>query len=732
MGIKACKPLTDNNNLKKMGLSNFFIHLIHEQDFPVFFLNRKLRFYILGALMACASFLCPAESNAETKSKWKNDFSLPRQYAPSTNASGMLGLNTIPSARMDKKGTMRVGASKEDPYYHSFIGFQLTDPFYVSFRQTAETDSLTNSPDAFYPGVDFKLRLMQETENRPAMVVGLDSAFGHKRMASEYLSFSKRYKNFDFTGGMAWGRLGSKGHIKNPLRAVSDHFGKTRDYDSFFDSQDMDSWFTGEDIGFFGGVEYYTPINGLSLKADYGANDYIGEQNSIFTEFDAPAPWGLSLNYKPIDQIDISAGVIGGEQFMARFSLQDQIQDWIGRPSKLGNAPELLPRKQNAIGSNEHYFNLSEHQPTGRQIGRTTKVIANEAQADKESIRLSLRHKGLKGPVLTLMRKDIEQATLHNHGSPEEIWHNTTIKKNDKPLFDWMAFNEENRIDNQKYALKFILDQEVSLSESDAGILYDTAALIEGEKTMPWGFLVGATGRVNIANNLKNLSDFRFRDANPVRSDEDLFASNRFGVDRFYGSWLKSLTPNTHVALTGGYLEEMFSGYGGEILYRPFGKTFAIGAEGWRVNKRDPDSFLASEIKEQSIYTGHVNLFYEMPNQTTTAYLKIGQYLREDKGATFGVKNNFENGTKLEAFITGTDQEDADILGNSTHMFGGVRVSLPLGNIPYVPDGSELRLSTQPFARDSGQILDNPQPLYDVTEPIASRQLHRSWKTLLD
>ncbi len=417
---------------------------------------------------------------------------------------------------------------------------------------------------------------------------------------------------------------------------------------------------------------------------------------------------------------------------MARLSLQDQVQDWIGRPSATGITRELTTRNEDTNRSNESHLSLSEYQPTGRQVGRTVKTVANNTSPDKESIRLSLRHKGLKGPVLTLMRKDIEQTILHNHGSPEEIWHNTTIEKDEEPLFDWMAFNEENRIDNQKYALKFVLDQEVSLSESDAGILYDTAALIEGEKTMPWGFLVGATGRVNVANNLKNLSDFRFRDTNPVRSDEDLFSSNRFGVDRFYGSWFKSLTPNTHVALTGGYLEEMFSGYGGEILYRPFGKTFAIGAEGWRVNKRDPDSFLASKIKENSINTGHVNLFYEMPNQTTTAYLKIGQYLREDKGATFGVKNNFENGTKLEGFITGTDQEDADILGNSTHVFGGVRFSLPLGNIPYMPDGSELRLSTQPFARDSGQILDNPQPLYDVTEPIASRQLHQSWKTLLD
>lgn len=698
-------------------------------------LLRKKKCYFLSAgalFLSVACFSAPEARADNQNSKWKNDFSIPRHVNPSTNVSGTIGLNTIPSARMDKKGTVRVGASKEEPYFHSFIGFQLAKPFYVSFRQTAETEKFTNSPDAFYPGVDFKLRLIEETEHRPAIAIGMDSAFGHKRMASEYLTFSKRYKNFDFTGGLAWGRLGSKGHIKNPLRAVSDHFGKSRDFDSFLDSQDMNGWFTGEDVGFFGGMEYFTPIRGLSLKADYGANDYIGERNSFFTDFDAPDPWAVSLNYAPIEQINLSAGVIGGESFMARLSLQEQAQDWIGRPAEKGIAPTLLTtRNKNANGDHQYRLGLNKHEPTAQQIGWASKIVANTAQADKEFIRLSLRHKGLKGPSLKLIRTDIEKSELHQI-SPDEIWHNAIIEESQESDLSWMAINEELKNRHYPHDLRLILDQDLSLSESDAGILYQTAGLVEVEQQLPLGFMVGATGRVNIANNQNNLSKFRFRDPEPVRSDQDLFSSNRFGIDRLYGTWMHSVTPSTHLAVSGGYLEEMFSGYGGEILYRPFGKTFAVGAEGWRAYKRDPDSLLAKDMRDNVINTGHVNLYYEMPNDVTTAYLKIGQYLREDVGATFGLKNNFENGTKLEGYITGTDQEDADILGNSTHVFGGVRLSLPLGNIPYVPGGSAIRITTEPFARDSGQILDNPQSLYDVTEPVSSRAVHQSWKTLLD
>ena len=85
-------------------------------------------------------------------------------------------------------------------------------------------------------------------------------------------------------------------------------------------SQSFNDWFTGEDIGLFGGIEYFTPINGLSLKADYGANDYLGTSN--ITNFDRPSPWSFGFNYKPWEYTDVSAAVIGGDKLMARLSLQ--------------------------------------------------------------------------------------------------------------------------------------------------------------------------------------------------------------------------------------------------------------------------------------------------------------------------------------------------------------------------------------------------------------------------
>ena len=339
----------------------------------------------------------------------------------STTLTGTLGLNTIPNARMDEKGTVRIGASTSDPYVHTYMGFQLAKSFYVSLRQPGEVSSIHQKPDNLYPGLDMKLRLMEETATRPAIAIGFESAYGHKRIGSEYVTLSKRINNFDITGGIAWGRMGSAGHVHNPLASLSSHFDKRRDF-NLEQAQDIRDWFTGQDMGFFGGVEYFTPLDGLSLKAEYGANDYVGERRNI-PGFNAPAPWSVSLNYKPWDQIDLSAGVIGGEKVMARLSVQDQIFNWPGKPDGKRDAPAMLSKRQ-AVGfdnSGRAALLLSPYQSSARQIGHVARYTANNMPPDEEQIAIKLNHKGLKGPTVTLIRRDLEEAVIRNHGSPEEI-----------------------------------------------------------------------------------------------------------------------------------------------------------------------------------------------------------------------------------------------------------------------------------------------------------------------
>lgn len=639
--------------------------------------------------------------------------------------TGALGLVTIPNARMDEQGTVRVGVGYTKPYTHGFIGFQFTDNLYAGVRQTSEASGFGESSDNLLPGLDLKLRLMEETKNRPAVVLGFESAIGHAQTGSEYIAFSKRYNQLDFTGGIAWGRLGSAGHIKNPLSFVS-HFDQDRSIGPN-DSQNIGDWFTGEQIGFFGGIEYDTRFDGLSIKAEYGADDYTAAQ--LTGDFNAPAPWAIGLNYQPWNSVDLGVGVIGGEQVMARLSLQNKLQNWPGRATPIEQSADLrFPRPTDRkIKKGPTRLGLSAHSPVSHQIGRAARLHADKMQPDQEDITLKLHHKGLKGPIVTLIRSDLEKAVRHNAKTPEEIWHDTHIEKNKEGLF---SFKRERK---KEKSLRLILHNQISLSQFDTGPLYRSSLLTEYDRPLKYGFLVGGRARLNIGDNLKRLRQVQTLQTSNLRSDEEAFAAQVIAIDQLYSGWLHSINNDTHIALTGGYLEEMFSGYGGEILYRPFDKNYAIGVEAFKAQKRTPGTAFGVQARENDdLTTAHLNLFYEPPNKDMTFYLKAGRFLAGDYGATAGLKTTFDNGVHLEGFITQTNEEDITLLGNVSNTYGGIRLSLPIGNVPLMPHGSEIRLDAEPFSRGTGQVLDRPLQLYEITEPLSARQIQQSWHSLLD
>lgn len=671
------------------------------------------------------------------------------QTTYSTNTTGMIGLNTIPTARMDDIGTTRLHLSTVDPYIHAAMGFQIIDPLYINLRQTSEISSVNDFADRIYPGIDFKLRLLEEGSHSPEIAIGANAAFGHKRLSSEYVAFSKRYKTFDFTGGIGWGRMGSAGHFSNPLQSISSHFEKKRDYQSE-DPQNISNWFTGDQIGLFGGVEYFTPLKGLSLKAEYCADDYTPETQS--SNYNAPAPWSVGVNYQPWEFIDLSVAAIGTDKLMGRLSLQGGLNNWIGRPREYIEPAKLsLSTRETNTFDQAHVsarsqkirlYNtqmidqnvranlvLSEYASSPRQIGHALRHLSNNTTDSTSNYTLALHHKGLRGPDIQIIRHDFENAALSN-GSAEEIWQDASFETKNliktKPKFDIKNLN-----------IKFILDNRLSLTEDDFAPLYRSSGIVEAQYNPAFGLITGISGKMDIKNNLEGISTLRQLTnlINPAgnkggRSNIEEFAAERFTLERSYGAWLKSINPNLHFGFTGGLLEEMYGGLGGEILYRPFGKTFAVGAEIWQVSQRDPETTLALGRYDDIRTTGHLNFWYEAPNKNTTFYARLGRYLAQDTGATLGVKTMFKNGTSLDAFLTGSNQSDRDVFGGATDLYSGVRFNVPFGNIPYVPDGSEARFQVGQMGRDTGQHLDKPISLYEITEPMSYRHLSQNWTDL--
>ena len=153
--------------------------------------------------------------------------------------------------------------------------------------------------------------------------------------------------------------------------------------------------------------------------------------------------------------------------------------------------------------------------------------------------------------------------------------------------------------------------------------------------------------KYSIAN---NFDDLRFPpvDTYPaqVRSDIKQYLKNMDkGILVGRAQLDYHLTPkkNHHLMISGGILEDMFSGYGLEYLYFKQNTNYAYGFEIFNVRKRDYDWGFGHLDYENLTYSA--NLYYR--NYGSIPFdmkISAGEYLAGDLGSTIEFKRQFSNG----------------------------------------------------------------------------------------
>ncbi|MDY0030272.1 MAG: YjbH domain-containing protein [Pseudobdellovibrionaceae bacterium] len=662
----------------------------------------------------------------------------------SPDFSGALGLNVIPNARMDQAGTIRLGASKVGSYEFGTFGTQISDRLYLGVRQSSLKNPDTDQKQLF-PGMDLKYRLFRERAMRPEISVGFQSLFGHKRMAAEYLALSKRYEQFDFTAGIGWGRLGTRHNIPNPLLLKS-LSSSSRDLDGDNPSG-LDDLFRG-DAGIFAGIQYDIPtISGLSLKADLSSDGWRAEK-ATYAKFDAPSAWSIGVSYRPYSWLDVGAAFIGTDQIMTRLSFSPNMATWTignsekpipvtlleGRPSVSALHQKSMDHESRKLGLRHIYtqnmstgadLDLKDYFSTALQIGQGARHLSNISGDLPEQLSFHLSKYGLRGPSLSLNRRDIEMAALTYQGSPEEIWQNTLI---DSVWPEGIKRAKEKF--KESFGFRIDFKNELSLSEEDSGSIYRAMVVPSFTKRIGTHFITEQSLRINLANNTERIEKYRGISLLPIRSDISRFTRNRILFDRQYLAGFATIAKDVHVAGTVGYLEEMYAGLSGEILYRPFDKPWAIGLEVDSVAKRDPASTWALSMSGEKVLSAFVNGYYEIPGTGATFQASAGRFLAGDIGADFKLSNELDNGVILGGTFRVSNRKDDDIYGGKTNLYAGISVSAPLGELSFLPNGSRASLDIKPLGRDTAQRLDHPAPLYQVTEPLYYRSITRHWSEL--
>lgn len=207
-----------------------------------------------------------------------------------------------------------------------------------------------------------------------------------------------------------------------------------------------------------------------------------------------------------------------------------------------------------------------------------------------------------------------------------------------------------------------------------------------------------------------------------VRSDFlKYFSRGKTGIGQLDTQYRFRLAPTVFGVVKAGYLESMFAGAGGEVLWRPEGQRWALGADVYEVWQRGFDRLL--DLQEYKTFTGHVSLYYDSPWHDLNFMVSAGQYLARDRGITFQVTRRFSTGVEVGAFFTKTNI--------SSRQFGegsfdkGIIIRIPLGWAIPIESRGEWEMDLRPVQRDGGQRLLGDATLYEETKQTSEGELSR-------
>ena len=147
---------------------------------------------------------------------------------------GGVGLLQTPTARMAPAGELSFNANRTDPISRYSLSLQALDWLEGTFRYTSVSnrlygpESLSGDQSNKDKAVDVKLRLSQESQWVPEVALGFRDVGGTGLFSSEYFVANKRYKDLDFSLGIAWGYLGNRGDFRNPLSFADDSYNDRR------------------------------------------------------------------------------------------------------------------------------------------------------------------------------------------------------------------------------------------------------------------------------------------------------------------------------------------------------------------------------------------------------------------------------------------------------------------------------------------------------------------------
>jgi hypothetical protein len=359
---------------------------------------------------------------------------------------------------------------------------------------------------------------------------------------------------------------------------------------------------------------------------------------------------------------------------------------------------------------NDHYFAETD------AIDRIARVLSQEAPPEIEKFRLIAVVGGMPVREFDILRGPMERSyeqedgTIFNHSAqmlPPAMNQPVLAEAQSDfyPQFSWALYPQFRQAlfdPNQPFGVQFL-------------------AVAAGGLHLAPGLALFGSLEANIYDDF-NTARVSNSELPHVRSDfMKYFTQGKNGIGNLNAEYSFRLAPDVFAKVRGGYLESMFAGAGGEVLWRPEGARWALGADIYRVWQRDFDRLFG--LQQYTVTTGHISLYYDSPWYDLNFELRAGQYLAADRGLTIQITRRFSTGVEIGAFMTKTNVSAAQFGEGSFDK--GLIIRIPLGWIGPLETQSELGLDLRPVQRDGGQPLAGDATLYEETRSTSQGELLR-------
>lgn len=658
---------------------------------------------------------------------------------PSQSNFGGVGLLQMPTARMARVGEFSANYMDNDQYRRWSISLQPYEWLEATVRytdvRTKRYGPIDFSGDQTYKdkGMDVKVRLLQEQRWLPQVAVGIRDFTGTGLFDSEFLVASKAWGPLDFTLGMGWGNMAESGNISNPFCKMSDAWcARDEGYSGRGGKFEFDSLFHGP-AALFGGVEYQTPWQPLRLKLEYDGNDY---SNEFAGEIKQASPWNIGAVYRLFDTVDTHVSYQRGNTLMWGFTLRTNFNDIHQihlddpRPKRETVTARLDEADlRDALEHNAGFKHAAVYQGADGSltlVGEQTKyrdkqeaetraftLLANAYPEHQGEYKVIYTNKGMPVEQGEIGKTQWEQQQDPVLGEPQPA----SIKRlsGQPPEGRNLSSQQEERL---SYGWKPQLQQ--SFGGPDSFYLYQIGLDLSADLKLIGPLSLGGTVYWNWFDNLD-----KFTYTNPPGDTDALprvrtwireyVSSSDLLLNNFQLTAMDRLAEDWYGQAYGGYLEMMYAGVGSEVLYRPYGKDWALGADINYVRQRDWNNTL--KLADYSVATGHLTGYWQLPFLTNTqAKVSVGRYLAKDVGTTIDLSKRFDSGIVAGAFATFTDVS-AEEYGEGSFT-KGIYFTIPLDLLLVHPTTRTGALSWVPLTRDGGQKLGRRYGLYSLTDPL--------------